>query len=580
MTPVVTDGNDASQAQDIQVEPTNLQASNNNFGIDFNSNIAGAEGTKSIVDNSELLPKGLVYKVQVAAFRNSVPISTFKGITPMAGERSPNSAYIRYVAGVFSNYNQAASSRDIIRTKGFKDAFVVVYFNGQRISIAEARRLIASGQAYTSDELAQFAIRENTEYYTLNKATSNQIAQNEPMDGVKPINSNTTETVQNIDTKNYGIHYDVTIPQNTEVPLNSEMNPSGLVFKVQLDVLKKKVPANSFKGISPVAVEQMNNSYYYVAGAFPNYVDAASARDVIQKKGYPGAFIVVYFNGKRISTEDANQLIATEEAFTEPGLAQFAKDNKSDYYTSNDTESQTTATSDVSDSNLPKVTLFYSVQIGVFGGPRTASRLYNIQDLYFDRTTSGYYRYFSGKYDNESAAKTSRDRIRRIGIRDAFVVAFRDGKRVSLSEARKLEVDARNQLIAISRNGAISKPVVTTQTQVNNTNQNTSQTNQTPTVQSAKSAEGIVFRVQLGAYRGTRNSAQLKVINSMSENGISSYTTASGLTIYFTNGYASYQEARAARARIVAAGHTDVFVVALQNGQKISVRTALDLLGQ
>jgi hypothetical protein len=571
------DQNATNQPQDIQVEPTNTKVSNNNLGINYNAPITGAEGTKPISDNSELLPSGLVYKVQVAAFRNPVPMSTFKGITPMAGERSPNSAFIRYLAGIFPNYSQAAASRDIIRTKGFSDAFVVVYFKGKRISIAEARRLIANGQAYTSDELAQFAIQSNTEYYTLNKAIDDQLAQNETVDGVKPINANSNETVQNIDTKNYGIRYDVTIPENTEVPLNSKMNPIGLVFKVQLDVLKQKVPANSFKGISPVAVEQMNNSYYYVAGAFPNYVDAASARDVIQTKGYPGAFIVVYFNGKRISTEDANQLIASEKAFTEPGLIQYAKENNSDYYTSNDTESQTITTPDVSDSNLPKVTLYYSVQIGVFGGPRTASRLYNLQDLYFDRTTSGYYRYFSGKYDNEGAAKSSRDRIRTIGIRDAFVVAFRDGQRISLSEARKLESDGRNKLIAISRNGASPAAAASSQAQANN---NTTQTQQTPNVQSAKSAEGIVFRVQLGAYKGTRNSAQLQVINSMSENGISSYTTANGLTIYFTNGYASYQEARAARARIVAAGHTDVFVVALQNGQKISVRTALDLLGQ
>ena len=505
----------------------------------------------------------------MAAFKKPVPISTFKGIRPVAAEITPNSAFIRYLAGVFPNYYEAVAARDIIRTKGFSDAFVVVYFKGKRISIAEARRLIANGEAYTSNDLIQYAINNNTEYYIRKEMEGEQIAQADNL-----VENDTLQTEKA--SENYGIEYNKITSEENNAPVNNAISLKGLVFKVQLDALRQKVPASHFNGISPIAIEEVENSdlYYYVAGVFPNYISAAKARDIVKTKGYPRAFVVAYFNGKRISTEDANLLIDNKNAFTDPNLIKFALRNNMDYYTlASATTKQTDRQEDETkvDSSLPKISLFYSVQIGVYGGPRSAERLFNIENIFFDHTKSGYYRYFAGKFDSETIARTSRDNIRRIGIRDAFVVAFMDGQRISLSKARKLEEDAKNQLIVLNREGDIS-------TTINQQTQN--QTKQTPVVQSARSVKGIVFRVQLGAYKGKRNPAQLRVINSMSENGISSYTTPSGLTIYFTNPYPSYQAAKAAQSRIVAAGHTDVFVVALQNGQKINVRTALNLLGQ
>ncbi len=518
-----------------------------------------------ILENASVLPSGLVYKVQMAAFKRLVPLSTFEGINPITYEKSPNSLYYRYIAGVFPNYNYARTARNIIRTKGYSDAFIVVYFNGKRISEREARRLIANGEAYTSDNLVQFAIANNTQYYSLVSKTEQTIASNNSIDQtIQPINKqNTTiKAVSSQETNNIGIVYSNKQNVNNEatIPLNKDIIQKGLVYKVQVSALRQIVSLSNFKGISPIAVEQLpgSNYYNYVAGAFPNYVIAANERDAIRKKGYGDAYIVVYFNGQRISLEVANQLIKNGEAYTSKDLAQYAANNNMKYYVNK------AYASEQPNKKVSNNEFYYSVQIGVFAGQRTADRLFNIQDLYYNLTNSGYYRYFSGKYDNKQAARIARDRIRQIGVKDAFVVAFHGGTQISSSTAKKLESDAQKNIIVLDR--------VKTQTPTKNTNG--------VEVKSTKTTAGIVFRVQLGAYKGTRSSTQLKVINSMSENGISSYTTSTGLTIYFTNSYPNYKVAKAARTRIVAAGHTDVFVVALQNGQKISVRKALDLLGQ
>jgi hypothetical protein len=676
-----------------------------------------------IVENADVTPEGLVYKIQMATYQKDATSDEFNGIAPIAAEKIDNSENVHYVAGTFANYDDASKARETVKTKGFPEAFVVAYFDGKRISTNEARQLIAEGKAYTDPELAKYASEHNSAYYT------QQVATNEPAEEqvAETPSANQTESISQNTGNNTNVVVPVVVPaggnnnqtekavaesdtnrvdatnekQNTEVVAQTEGNnantvvpvvipvddnkdanqedtakkdvfdvpqevaeavvvetpkqtnndntsnevvatqteaapvsttedvkpktelgivytkavddskpivdnndviPVGLVYKVQMAAFRNEVPMSTFKGINPVAAERAPNSAYirYVAGVFPNYNSAVSARNIIRTKGFKDAFVVVYFNGKRISVGTARQLIASGEAYSSEGLSQFAINNNTQYYkrqqmasdqvaennTANTSVAQTQQTAStnqpqevvvetpVQQGDIPIVNLYYSVQVGVFGGPRTAKRLYNISDLYFDRTSNGYYRYFSGKFDNEQSAKRSRDRIRVIGIRDAFVVVFRNGQRISMSQARKLESDARNNLVVLKRERMTAANTNTNQTSVENTNQ-------TVEVKPADNpAEGIVFKVQLGAYRGTRNAQQLRIINAMSENGISSYTTPSGLTIYFTNSYKAYNEARAARNRIVAAGHTDVFVVAMQNGKKMNLRKAIDLLNQ
>ena len=565
---VISENNDKENQKELKEKELALHADlspkevaiQKSYGIKTTPVVTVVNNEALIPDNSELLPMGLVFKVQMAAFKRRVPPSTFKGISPIAAEQIPNSSYIRYVGGIFPNYKYAIPARNSIRSKGFRDAFIVAYFDGKRISIAQARRLIANGKAYTSNGLVQFAIRNNTQYYVLSKSEEYIVSTEKTSMGIPSIEENETVKIQipkGTTTAGMGINYDATPSSETDIESTKVL--SGLVFKVQIEALKQEVSLDYFKGINPIAKEKHSGSNlnFYVAGAFPNYISAAAARDHIHQIGYPSAFIVVYFNGERISLEDANQLIKEGKAFTTPSLAKYAMEKNTTYYTDN-------ASSSV-------LTIYYSVQIGVFGSPRSANRLFNLDGLYFNRTNKGYYRYFAGKYSSEATAKQARDNIRSTGIKDAFVVVFQNGKRIGLIAARKIERKAKTENISINRNGAKSSVKSTV---------SDNKTQNTVLVNKAQSESGIVFKVQLGAYKGTRNSTQLKVINSMSENGISSYTTASGLTIYFTNSYNSYQEAKSAQGRIRAAGHTDVFVAALQNGSKISIRKALDILGK
>ena len=83
--------------------------------------------------------------------------------------------------------------------------------------------------------------------------------------------------------------------------------------------------------------------------------------------------------------------------------------------------------------------LFYSVQVGVYGSPRTSQQLFGIENLFNDRLNNGYYRYFSGKYNTHNEAVPVRNNIRTRGVRDAFIVSFYNNSKIRLSEARRIQ---------------------------------------------------------------------------------------------------------------------------------------------
>ncbi len=385
-------------------------------------------------------------------------------------------------------------------------------------------------------------------------------------------------------------------------------NPMGLIYKVQIGAFKKEIPQNTFKGIKPVCAEVISNSAYtrYLAGLFVNYDDANVAKSTIRSVGYRDAFIVAYYNGQRMSVAAARRIIDNGDAYTDTKLASKSNNLSVANYGAS-VEKQKMA-----ESNAPKNTglsiantelynddnVSFSVQIGVYGGLRTSSRLFNIQDLFYNRTSKGYYRYFSGTYNNESDAVASRNNIRKIGISDAFIVAFKKGERISITKARTIvattntvasnktvnKVDnsqanntttnkqdaniasdkqATNK-VGISKSSNAEQAITS-----NNTLKNNDKTKQN-IVKNAK----ITYKVQIGAFRSVRKGDQLQSLKTLSPNGLDYYTRASGLIIYTSKSFDTYEAAAQERAIIKQNGSSDAFIIAFEGVKRISVSKA------
>ena len=84
------------------------------------------------------LPNGLLFRVQLGAFSKPIETNVFKEFSPVTGESRPNGLTV-YMAGFFANSGTADDAQGMIREIGYKDAFVVAYCDGERITLREAK---------------------------------------------------------------------------------------------------------------------------------------------------------------------------------------------------------------------------------------------------------------------------------------------------------------------------------------------------------------------------------------------------------------------------------------------------------
>ncbi len=87
------------------------------------------------------VPSGLIYRIQVAVFRNTVTPAYFKGITPVYGFRVAGTDKTNYYAGMFRRSVDATSALTIIKAKGFRDAFIVSFNEKKPVSSDRAKAL-------------------------------------------------------------------------------------------------------------------------------------------------------------------------------------------------------------------------------------------------------------------------------------------------------------------------------------------------------------------------------------------------------------------------------------------------------
>jgi hypothetical protein len=92
-------------------------------------------------DPIEKMP-GLFFTVQIGVYNRPVSDEALKNMPEVITLRLPN-GQIRYSSGRFDSVEDALPRRNDALNKGVRGAFVTAYYEGQRISLAEARRLLA-----------------------------------------------------------------------------------------------------------------------------------------------------------------------------------------------------------------------------------------------------------------------------------------------------------------------------------------------------------------------------------------------------------------------------------------------------
>lgn len=79
---------------------------------------------------------GLVYRIQIGVYKNKISKEIFKGLSPVYEESYI--AGVRYSVGAFEKLTYAKQAREHIVSMGLKDAFIVSFYNGEKINIKTA----------------------------------------------------------------------------------------------------------------------------------------------------------------------------------------------------------------------------------------------------------------------------------------------------------------------------------------------------------------------------------------------------------------------------------------------------------
>jgi len=259
------------------------------------------------------------------------------------------------------------------------------------------------------------------------------------------------------------------------------------------------------------------------------------------------------------------------------------------------------------DVNTPSG-LVYRVQVGAFAKPIPQDLFKEFNPVSGEKLNSGVTRYMAGYFTNEQKVMDARNAIRNLGYADAFPVAYCDGKRISIAEARQLA--ASGACISKGNDELMLEVAVNTVERVDPLNlpQNTGYSpltiaeltaqndplvddttrrkrptidvsyNQAPGAVKAEAIEmrkGLFFTVQIGVYN--------KPVAAGALNNLEPYFTLrlpNGQIRYSTGIFHSIDEARPKKQEAIDRGVKDAFITAYYNGERIALGEAQKLLDE
>ncbi len=260
------------------------------------------------------IPSGLVYRVQIGAFANPIPIDLFSEFNPVSGEKL-NNGVTRYLAGYFNNSKRVVEARDQIKALGYADAFAVAYCDGQRITLAEARILEANGTcvALGENEL-NLELSANTAV-SLGIDTSSQLANIMERDlSLSAISEGDTTKKQAVQNYTYN-------KAPGAAPADAIEKVKGLFFTVQIGVYNKPVSADVLYNLSPLMTLRLpNGQIRYSVGMFSTVEEARVKKQAALDLGSADAFVTAYFDGERITVTEAMKMLEERGNFSNTSL--------------------------------------------------------------------------------------------------------------------------------------------------------------------------------------------------------------------------------------------------------------------
>jgi hypothetical protein len=301
-------------------------------------------------------------------------------------------------------------------------------------------------------------------------------------------------------------------------------------FTVELARYKGGVPSDEMAFLLSIGDVQSftlgDETVVYAAGDYNDVRIAVKRRDEFLNDGIKSAK-VGYFKGSDYYN------LSDQELQNEIALADKKFGNTSN------------ATND--NAAVGKDQIVYRVQLGAYKNKLPTSLFRNVGNVIEVKTDDGYYRYSSGIHKTLQDAAYHRAELVLEGYSDAFITAYKNGKRIPLNEAGATYEDKNYKEDITDKN----------------------------TTSSTVDKSHVSFRIQIGVLKKTSDPAFEERIKNLKD--VSKQTTATGSIRYMVGDFQNYNDALKYKATLVQEGFPDAFVIATFNGEVISVQEALEM---
>ncbi len=305
----------------------------------------------------------------------------------------------------------------------------------------------------------------------------------------------------------------------------SRKKRSNLKYTIVIGSNSKEISANdlhkylSHKDFKTI---ERGDSVFYVIGGFESIKEAIEKRKQLENEGLKTESIAL-INGvpsqvqKILSNKNIKQIIKEENILIETNEVATKKE------------------------------MIYRVQLGAFNIKISKEAFGSLNQIEEVKGNDGLYRYYSGVYNNKEDAAKHKIEVLSKGYSNSYIVAFNEGKRISLEEAGfdvKESYDDVVEESSVPTKEAITKGL-------------------------------IKFKVQIGAYKNDIPTDVLDVYLQLGQ-VLPKIDPSTGITKYLVGTFDTYEEATKYKNNIVQKGVLDAFVIGDFNGKIISAREALE----